>query len=130
MQTSGFNPETGNEAAVSITRPVAMFTPGPHQVRRAKTPNDGEYDYAIGAEIDGREYCIAEVFGRVGESVRPNAKATATLFAAAADLYAALKLARPFVEYAYQSETGEEEAEALHALEEIDSALAKVESAQ
>lgn len=66
------------------------FTPGPWEVRRATHPTDGEFDYAIGATIDGKRVCIAEVFGRVAIDIRPPAEATARLIAAAPDLYEAL----------------------------------------
>lgn len=69
------------------------WTKGPYSVKSALVPNDGEYDWAVGAEINGTTYCIAEVFGRVAGDIRPNAQATATLFAAALDLYEALNAA-------------------------------------
>ena len=64
------------------------FTPGPWTVRRAKHPTDGEYDYAIMAEINGHPRCIAEAFGRCAHDVILSAEDHAHLFAAAPDLYA------------------------------------------
>lgn len=65
-------------------------TPGPWTSKQSLKPVDGEYDFAISAEIDGRNRCIAEVFGRVSETHRPNAEANARLIAAAPELLAAL----------------------------------------
>lgn len=70
------------------------WTPGPWTARRAAAPNDGEYDYGIGAEVDGRLQCIAEAFGRCGVTSFPPAEANANLIAAAPDLYEALVEAR------------------------------------
>lgn len=69
----------------------ATHTPGPYTVTRSKYPQDGEYDFAVSAQIDGKLYCLAEVFGRVAPDIRPNAEALATLFAAAPEMLDALK---------------------------------------
>lgn len=66
-------------------------TPGPWEIRRALTPEDGEYNFGIGAAIDGRKHCIAEAFGRVDTNVTPNAQANARLIAAAPDIFKALE---------------------------------------
>jgi len=58
-------------------------TPGPWTVRKAKRPTDGEYDYAIGANVGGRAQCIAEAFGRCSENDILPAEANARLIAAA-----------------------------------------------
>ncbi len=68
-----------------------MWTPGPWEVRRAKYPVDGEFDYAIGAEIDDAQYCIAEAFGRAAEYQYLPAEANAHLIAAAPEMYEALE---------------------------------------
>ena len=65
-----------------IERLARAATPGPWEYRSAKRPVDGQTDYGIGAQIDGRRYCIAEVFGRVSEFITPNAFATAAFIAA------------------------------------------------
>jgi len=67
------------------------WTPGPWFHSRAKTPVDGEYDWCVGAEIDGRKHVLIEAFGRVAEDVRPTAEANARLISAAPDLYEALE---------------------------------------
>jgi len=66
-------------------------TPTPWTFDRAKFPTDGEYDYAITAVIDGKRRCIAEVFGRVGEDVRPDAGTTAAFLVEAVNSYEALE---------------------------------------
>ena len=66
-------------------------TKGPWIVRRAGFPTDGAFDFGIAGAIDGRSYCIAEAFGRVGDDVRPDAEANARLIAAAPDMLEALK---------------------------------------
>lgn len=73
-------------------------TPGPFSVRRAVTPQDGEYDYCVSAEIEGRQQVVAEVFGRTSETHRPDAYSNAHLFAAAPDLLKALKCVRDFLD--------------------------------
>lgn len=42
----------------------------PLRVERAKFPVDGENDYALVAEINGKWYVIAEFFGRCSAEVR------------------------------------------------------------
>lgn len=69
---------------------MAEHTPGPWTTTRAKFKVDGEYDYAIGAKIEGRTHCIAEAFARTAENHRPDAAANALLIAAAPDLLKAL----------------------------------------
>lgn len=85
---------------------MSEFTPGPWAPSRARWPIDGEYDYAIGAVIDGKPYVIAEVFGRVNASISPNARMTSHLIAAAPDLYAALVEAVRFLDYFANGRTG------------------------
>lgn len=68
---------------------------GPFCVKRSSSTVDDEYDWAVTATIDGRPHVIAECFGRVAETIRPNAEATAHLFAAAPDLYEALLRIEP-----------------------------------
>lgn len=96
------------------------FAKGPYRVKRAKAPSDGEYDYAIGADIGGTIYAIAEVFGRVGDDVRPDAKATAHLIAAAPDMYEALKAVQDYI-------ADDDESSADNVADMIDAALAKAE---
>ncbi len=72
-------------------------TPGPWSAQRAKYPVDGEFDYCIGAMVNGQTKCIAEAFGRVSVDGRPNAEANARLIAAAPDLLAALASAESFI---------------------------------
>jgi hypothetical protein len=67
------------------------FTPGPWAIRKAKAPTDGAFDYAIAADVGGREQCIAEAFGRVDSEHFTPAEANAKLIAAAPKLYQALK---------------------------------------
>lgn len=62
------------------------FTPGEWTVLRAKAPTDDEYDYAIMAHGT----CIAEAFGRVGETVTAPAYQNAHLIAASPEMYTAL----------------------------------------
>lgn len=70
---------------------MVAHTPGPWTTARAATPTDGEFDYAIGAMIEGRKYCIAEAFGRVSNGIRTPAEANARLCASAPDLLDALE---------------------------------------
>jgi hypothetical protein len=58
---------------------------------KARTPTDGEYDFAVGATIEGKKYCIAEAFGRVSVGIRTPAEANARLIAAAPTMLAALE---------------------------------------
>jgi hypothetical protein len=74
------------------------FTPGPWSIRKAKAPTDGAFDYAIGANVGGREQCIAEAFGRVDSEHFTPAEANAKLIAAAPKLYHALKSVLDLVE--------------------------------
>jgi hypothetical protein len=67
------------------------FTPAPWSAKCAKHPVDGEFDWGINAEIDGKPRVIAEAFGIVAEGVRPDAQANAHLIAAAPELYEALQ---------------------------------------
>lgn len=66
-------------------------TPTPWTFERAKQPTDGEYDYAIGAVIDGKRRMIAEVFGRVADDIRPNAGLNAAFLVEAVNSYEALE---------------------------------------
>lgn len=68
-------------------------TPGPWTCKKALTPVDGAFDYAIAAEVDGRPQVIAEAFARSGQTSFPPAEANARLIAAAPDLLEALKKA-------------------------------------
>jgi len=61
-------------------------TAGPWSFKQAIAPVDGEYDYGISADFEGRPLCIAEAFGRIAREVRPNALANGRLIAAAPDL--------------------------------------------
>ena len=70
---------------------MTAFTPGPYEVASSNRLSDGEYDYGIGAKIDGRKYCIAEAFGRVADDIRPPAAANAYLLAQAPALYKCLE---------------------------------------
>lgn len=70
---------------------MAGYTPGPWESRKAKFPVDGEYDFAIGATVDGKRECIAEAFGRCSTTAFPPAEANARLIAAAPDLLEALE---------------------------------------
>ena len=63
-------------------------TPGPWFSKRAGTPQDGEYDYAIIAKIGGEPMVIAEAFGRVSETKKACAEANARLIARAPELLA------------------------------------------
>ena len=70
---------------------MSEHTPGPWEVRSARFPSDGGRDFGVGAQVDGRFYCIAEAFEVVGKDKRAPAEANATLIAAAPDLLAALR---------------------------------------
>jgi hypothetical protein len=87
----------------------SAFTPGPWRVRRSAAPVSGEFDYAITAVIDGRPVVIAECFGRAAENVRPDAKANATLYAAAPDLYAALKQLEVYAQVQVRRHSGSDD---------------------
>lgn len=67
-----------------------QFTPGSWNAKRAKRAVDGEFDWGISADFNGKPYIIAEAFGIVSKTLRPNAQANAHLIAAAPDLYATL----------------------------------------
>lgn len=69
----------------------AKPTPGPWTTARALTPTDGEFDFAIGAMIDGKKYCIAETFGRVSTGIRTPAEANARLIAASPAMFDFIK---------------------------------------
>jgi len=56
--------------------------------KRAKTSQDGGYDWAI---IDQEGQILAECFEVTGTGIRQPAKANASLFAAAPELLASLK---------------------------------------
>lgn len=66
-------------------------TPTPWTVDRAKFQTDGEFDYAISAVIDGKKYCIGEMFGRVAPDVRPDAGTNAVFLIEAVNSYEALE---------------------------------------
>jgi hypothetical protein len=68
-----------------------MRTPGPWRVVGASRTQDGEWDYGIVADIDGRPYLIAEAFGRVAETVRPDAHANAEFIVTACNSYDAMR---------------------------------------
>ena len=70
---------------------MSEHTAGPWTAAKARTPTDGEYDFAVGAMIEGKKYCIAEAFGRVSEGHRTPAAENARLIAAAPDMLAALR---------------------------------------
>lgn len=53
-------------------------TPLPWFSKMASKPDDGEYNCAIAAEIDGKNHCIGKTFGRVDYDVRPDAQANAS----------------------------------------------------
>lgn len=109
------------------------YTKGPYGVTKAKAPRDGEYDYAIGADIGGTIYVIAEVFGRVADDVCPNAEDTAHLIAAAPDMYEALKAANKLMEHmgdtlnAMDVVTKEDAAKGLVVFNEVTAAISKAE---
>jgi hypothetical protein len=63
-----------------------MHTHGPWESRKAKFPIDGQFDWGVSAEIDGKRYAIAEAFGRVAQDVLTPAEANARLIAAAPEL--------------------------------------------
>lgn len=65
-----------------LERLAREATPGPWQSRKAAHPVDGEYDYAIGAHLDGRMQVIAECFGRTDWHSQPPAGANAAYIAA------------------------------------------------
>lgn len=73
---------------------MTEFTPGPYKSKKAAIPVDGEYDYAVIANINGAPHVIGEAFGRVDKTVLTPAKANAAMFAASYDMYWALKQAR------------------------------------
>lgn len=77
---------------------VEKFTPGPWASHRAKTPVDGEYDWCVFCEVDGKRHVIIEAFGRVDVDMRPNAQANASLISAAPDLYEALEKCITYIE--------------------------------
>lgn len=64
-----------------------MHMKTPWTSQKAKVPVDGTYDYAIGATINGKQYCIAEVFGRVSRDIYPDAEATAAFIIEACNAY-------------------------------------------
>ena len=69
----------------------SKHTPGPWFTKRAQLPVDGEYDWCVGAHINGKPHVIIEAFGRVSEDDRPNAEANARLIAAAPEMFEALE---------------------------------------
>lgn len=75
-----------------------LNVPTPWFATRAKHPVDGEYDFAIGAEINGERRCIAETFGRAAETVFLNAEQHAAFIVRACnahdDLLEALTMVR------------------------------------
>ena len=107
---------------------MTEHTKGPWEIRRALHPVDGEFDYAIGAELDGKRYCIAEAFARVGDNVRPDAAANARLIASAPDMLAALRDAMDFMEERINRELGGETPDAREAAV-IESARAAIQRA-
>lgn len=68
-----------------------MYTPGPWEVRKAKQPVDGAFDFAIGADFGDSKHCIAEAFGMVSEGCPAPAEANARLIAASPDMLKALE---------------------------------------
>lgn len=88
---------TRHESSAAVERPDSVnvgpnkHTLGPWSIKRAELPVDGEFDWAILASFDGRQYCIAEAFGRVAPVIWPNAEANAHLIAAAPQMLAALQ---------------------------------------
>lgn len=70
-------------------------TPGPWHSRRANSPSDGEYDYAIHITIDGHNYVIAECFGICADGMKLPAEANSSFIlracAAHDDLVTALR---------------------------------------
>lgn len=74
------------------------YTAGPWVLLRALRPVDGQFDYGIAADIDGKRYCIAETYGRAAENVLPPAFANARLISAAPDLLAVAQMILAAVE--------------------------------
>ena len=65
-------------------------TPTPWGKRRALRPVDGEYDCGIWAEIEDRPHVIAECYGRVSDTIRPDAEANAAFIVRAVNAHEAL----------------------------------------
>jgi len=62
-------------------------TNGPYGYSRAKLPVDGEYDWAVYINDDGKKHCIAEAFGKVDYVQCAPAEAHAELIADAFNTY-------------------------------------------
>lgn len=96
-----------------------MHTPGPWTTKRAKMPVDCEFDWCVTCNIGGEPHVIIEAFGRVSETIRPDAEANARLVAAAPDLLAALEW------YVEHDDAGPDDDYYLAGLEQAKAALAK-----
>ncbi len=85
----------------------ARHTPGPWNTKRAKVPIDGEFDYAIIAQFDGKPLVIAEAFARIAAEIRPDAEANACLIAASPKLLRAAQVLVAHIEAAMKAKLKE-----------------------
>ncbi|HVJ31593.1 MAG TPA: hypothetical protein VND94_00635 [Terriglobia bacterium] len=65
-----------------LERLEAALRKEPMVVTASKVPVDGEYDYAVGIDINGTKHVVAEFFGRIASDIRQDAKSYAEFFLA------------------------------------------------
>jgi dihydrodipicolinate synthase/N-acetylneuraminate lyase len=66
-------------------------TPGPWIFWRFGTGDDKCQDFGVAADVDGNKIVIAHCFGKQSDDFAADARANATLIAAAPDMYEALQ---------------------------------------